>query len=93
MPRSPSRLLLPAVALVALIFLSPSLSTAFPEDMALRSAEHSDATPGLFAKLWGLLSAVWTTGSGLEPDGANAGGTDPNAAGSDDTGSGLDPDG
>jgi hypothetical protein len=94
MPRSPSRLLIPAVALVALVFLSPSLATASPQDATLRSAAERS---GLFTKLWDLLSAVWANGSILDPNGtgpsASSGpGTEPNAP-TGDNGPGLDPDG
>ncbi len=90
MPRLPSRLTL---VLVALVFLSPTLATAFPQGADLRSAsERPEAAPGLFSRIWGLLSAVWATGSVLEPDGASAAsGTEPSDA--TDTGSILDPNG
>jgi hypothetical protein len=84
------------VVLIALTLLTPTLATAFPEGATIRStSERPEATPGLFAKLWDLLSAVWATGSILEPNGASApseSGTEPNAD-TGDTGSGLDPDG
>ena len=91
MPRNPTRPLLPTFTLIALFLLAPTLATAFPQDATLRSAEHSAATPGLFARIWGLLSAVWENGSALEPDGANA---DPSTDGATgNNGPGLDPDG
>ena len=96
MSRNATRLPI-ALALLALVFLSPTLATAFPQGAILSSAaERPEATPGLFSTIWDLFSAVWTIGSVLEPNGAgtNTGpGTDPNAAGSRDTGSGLDPNG
>ena len=96
MPRLPARLLILTTTLIALLFLSPSFAAALPlEQPGLSAAEHSDATPGLFSKLWGFLSAVWTNGSILEPDGSGASsgsGSEPNAA-TGDTGSILDPDG
>ena len=94
MHRSTSRLLIPTLALLALVFLFPSLATALPQSPILRSAaERHEAALGLFSKLRDVLSAVWTNGSALEPDGANAGsGTEPNAA-IGDNGSALEPDG
>ena len=98
MPRTPTRPFLPTLTLIALVLLTPTLATALPQDATIRSAaERAEATPSLFAKLWDLLSAIWTNGSGLEPNGANAGpssqsGTDPDAP-SGDNGPGLDPDG
>jgi len=96
MPRPPSRLLIPTLALIALLFLTPTLATAFPQGATLRSAaERPEAAPGLFSKLWELLSAIWANGAGLEPDGANvAPGTEPNSSGTTgDNGAGLEPDG
>lgn len=99
MPRSPSRLRLPALALIALVFLVPALATALPPDARILSAaERPDATPGFFSQLWGSLSVLWSeNGSGLEPNGgANSGAPsepEPNGADSGDNGSGLDPDG
>jgi hypothetical protein len=98
MPRRPSRLLVPALALIALVFLSPALATALPlgAEPALRAAEHPQAGQGLFAKAWTLFSALWAeTGSVLEPDGAGAssGGGTANAANTGGTGSVLEPDG
>jgi hypothetical protein len=94
MPRNSSRILLPALALIALTLLTPTRTTALPQGATLRSAaEHLETAPGLFAKLWDLLSAVWATGAILEPNGASAApGTEP-STGSGDTGSGLDPNG
>lgn len=91
MPRSPSRLRLPALALIALVFLVPALATALPPDARVLSAvERPEATPGLLSQLWGFLSALWAeNGSILEPDGAPK----PNTADSGDNGSGLEPDG
>ena len=97
MPRPPTRFV-PALALSALLFISPSSATALPLGQAgLSVAKRAEASPGLFSQLWGLLSAVWATGPNFEPDGANTGlssgsGTETNA-GTGDTGSGLDPDG
>ncbi len=95
MPRPPSRLLIPTLALIALLFLAPTLATAFPQSATLRSAaELPEASPGFFSKLWALLSAVWATGSGLEPNGGTtASGTEPNGSSGGDTGSGLEPNG
>lgn len=95
MPRNPTRPLL-LLALLAFTLLTPTRAIAFPQGTALRSAaEHAEPAPlGLFARLWDLLSAVWTTGSILEPNGAGAStGTEPNSASTGDTGSGLEPDG
>ena len=95
MPRPPSRLLIPTLALIALLFLTPTLATAFPQGAPLRSAaERAEAAPGLVSKLWALLSAIWANGAGLEPNGANAApGTAPNSGTTNETGPGLDPDG
>jgi len=95
MPRPPSRLLIPTLALIALLFLTPTLATAFPQGAPLRSAaERPVVAPGLFSQLWELLSAVWATGSGLEPNGGTAApGAEPNSGTPGDNGSGLDPDG
>ena len=97
MPRHPSRLLVPTLALIVLVFLVPALATALPPDARVLSpAERHEATPGFLSQLWGFLSALWAeTGSGLEPDGtaAKRSGTEPNAASSGDTGPGLEPDG
>jgi hypothetical protein len=98
MPRRPSRPLVPALALIALVLLPPALATALPHggETALRAAERPQAGPSLFAKAWTLFSALWAeTGSVLEPDGAgasSAGGT-ANAASTGGTGSVLEPDG
>ena len=99
MPRPPSRLLLPAVALVTLISLSPSLAAALPLGQpGLSADERAEGTPGLFAKLWELLSAVWANGSILDPNGTGSGassgpGSVPAEASSGDNGSILDPNG
>ncbi len=96
MPRNLTRPLLPTLTLLALVLLTPTLATALPQGATIRSAaERAEATPGLFAKLWDLLSAVWATGSILEPDGASGApepGTDFGAA-IGDTGSILEPNG
>jgi len=91
MSRLRSRLLVPALALVALALLIPAPATALPQGEAVHSAvERREAIPGGFSQLWSLLSALWAdTGSGLEPDG----GPGPAAASSGDNGSILDPDG
>lgn len=98
MSRLLSRLLVPALALIAFISLTPTYAAALPLGTTfLSAAESPEAVPGLFSKLWGLLSAVWANGSALEPDGANVGpssgsGTDPDTA-TGDNGPGLDPNG
>jgi hypothetical protein len=96
MPCPPSRLL-PTLALLALVLVTPALATALPQSAPLRSAtERAEAAPGLFAKLWELLSAVWTTGSILDPNGTSGAvgpGSDPDIGSVGDTGSGLDPNG
>jgi hypothetical protein len=97
MSRHPIRLFLPALALLALILLTPTLATAFPQSATLRSdSGHSSTAPGLFDRLWDLLSAFWTTGSILEPNGisgAASPGSGTDAGSTGDTGSGLDPNG
>lgn len=97
MPRIPKRPLALALALVALLALSPVDATAqAPERPTLSITESPEPTPGLFSQLWSLLSALWSeTGSGLNPNGATGdtgSGLDPDGATSD-TGPGLDPDG
>lgn len=89
MPRHPTRpFVLLTLALLAFILLPPTLS----------AAERPGATPSLFSQLWSLVSTLFSdTGSGLDPDGVNAGpssgsGTEHNA-GTGETGSGLDPNG
>lgn len=95
MPRKPTRPLLSTLTLIVLVLLAPTLATALPQGATTRSAaERAEAAPSLFSKLWGLLSAVWATGSILEPDGASASpGTESNSGSTGDTGSGLDPNG
>lgn len=96
MPRHPTHPRLPTLTLLALL-LASTLATAHPLEKATRSAaEHSAAGPDFLSRLWDLLSAVWATGSILEPNGADVSsgpGTDPGAGSSGDTGSGLDPNG
>jgi hypothetical protein len=93
MPRRLKRLLVPVLALIALVVLFPALTTAAPhQGEAVRApAERHEAAPSLFAQLRSLLSLLWKTGSGLDPNGTQPGA--PNATTSGDTGSGLDPDG
>jgi hypothetical protein len=98
MPRRPARPLVPALALITLVFLAPTLATALPHggEAALRAAERPQAGQSLFAKAWTLLSALWAeNGSILEPDGAGAssGTGTPNATTTGDNGSGLEPNG
>ena len=91
MPRFRSRLLVPALALIALGFLFPALAQALPLGSTdLSAVERHEANPGRLSQFWSLLSALWAeTGSILKSDG-NPKST---AAGSGDTGSGLEPDG
>ena len=97
MPRTPTYPLVLALALAALLALSPAAAIAQPSERPILSAaEHPEPTPGLLSQLWSLLSALWSdTGSGLDPDGAT-GDTgpwlDPNGV-TGDTGAGLDPNG
>jgi hypothetical protein len=99
MPQRPARPLVPALVLIALVFLTPALATAQPHggEAALQAAERPQAGQSLFAKAWTLLSALWAeNGSGLEPNGstgASSGTGTPNAATTGDNGSGLEPDG
>ena len=93
MPRLPSRLLVPTVSLLALIILSPIHATALPQGGPMLSTAESPEAPGLFSKIWSLLSVVWgETGSALEPNGTDSG-TTSGSGGAGDTGSGLDPNG
>ena len=96
MHRLPTR---PALALIALVFLSPSLAIAQPHREARAPAERA-AAPSLFSKLRDLLTILWAeTGSVLEPNGAAASGVssgsgvEPNTAIAGDTGSVLEPNG
>lgn len=93
MLRRPKRLLVPVLALIALVFLLPALATAAPHhsEAVLAPAERHASAPALFAQLRSLLSLLWKTGSGLDPNGTQPGA--PNATTSGDTGSGLEPDG
>jgi len=95
MLRLPTRLLSPALALIALGLLLPALATAQPQRETVRSpAERGATASSLFAEIRILLSILWAeTGSGLEPNGGANSGTEPGAALSVDTGSGLDPNG
>jgi len=97
MPQLPKRLLVPTLALIALVLLLPALATAQPQREALRSpAERTAAAPRLFfAEIRSFLSILWAeTGSALEPDGtSSAAGTEPNAATTGDNGSILEPNG
>jgi len=96
MSRHPIRLRL-TLALLALTLLTPTLATAFPQNTIPGSAaERSSTDPGLFARLWDLLSAAWSPGSILDPNGssgASSPGSDPDSGSIGDTGSGLDPNG
>src|SRR5687768_15355793 len=91
--------LVPTLALIALVFLFPALTTALPQGPAIPlAAERQEVTPGLFSQLWSFLSALWSeNGSGLEPNGgANPDALsepEPNDADSGDNGSILDPNG
>ena len=96
MPRIPTRPLVPVLALLAVLVLSPALATAQSPGQPILSAERPETTPGLFSQLWSLLSALWSeNGSLLDPDGASAtgSGTEPDAATTGDNGSILDPNG
>src|SRR6185436_2098825 len=97
MSRLRSRLLVPALALIALGFLVPALATALPQGEAvLSAAERPEATPGRLSQLWRLLSVLWSeNGSILAPNGSHGGptsgsGTAPTAS-TGDTGAGLEP--
>jgi hypothetical protein len=99
MPRSPSHFRLPALALIALVFLAPALATALPPDARILSAaERPEATPGLLSQLWGFFSSLWSeNGSILDPNGtprpSSGSGNEPASADSGDNGSGLEPNG
>jgi hypothetical protein len=99
MPRSPSRLFLPTLALIALVLLVPAIAMALPPDAReLSAAERAETTPCLLSQLWGLFHALWSeNGSGLDPDGgANSGAPskpEPSDASTGDTGPGLEPNG
>jgi hypothetical protein len=97
MPRHLTHPRLPTLTLLALLLVAPTLATAHPLEKATRAAvEHSAAAPDFLSRLWDLLSAVWATGSGLDPNGSDVSsgpGTGPGAASSGDTGSILDPNG
>ena len=83
-----------ALALLALVFLLPAITTAQPREAVPAVAARHDVGPSLFAQLRSLLSALWKTGSILEPNGAKP---DPSAGSgivpTSDTGSILEPNG
>jgi hypothetical protein len=93
MPQYPTRLL--ALALIAALFLVPTLATARPahKDTAPSASKRPVAGPNVLSRIQGLLSALWAeTGSILEPNGTgtnSTAGTQPTS----DTGSGLEPNG
>jgi hypothetical protein len=91
MTRLRSRLLVPALALIALAFLFPALAKALPKgETGPPAAERQEATPRRLSQLWSLLSALWAeTGSILEPNGEPK----PTTGSSGDTGAGLEPNG
>jgi hypothetical protein len=91
MTRLRLRLLVPTLALIALVFLFPALAKAMPSGEAgLSAAERQEATHGRLSQVWSFLSALWAeTGSILEPNG----GPKPAAGSSGDTGSILEPNG
>ena len=91
MPRRLNRL--PALALLALVFLLPALAIAqpHPREAVSVAAARYDAGPRFLAQLRSLLSLLWKNGSGLDPDGRPGPNSPATTAG--DTGSGLDPDG
>jgi hypothetical protein len=72
MRRLRTPLLGPALALIAVIFLSPSFSAAQLQPEAVHApTEHSAAAAAsFFSKLRDLLTILWAdTGSGLDPNG------------------------
>ena len=96
MPRRPKHLSVSALALVTLVALAvalPALTAAAPRqsDSLSAPAERHETVFTLFAHLRSLLSVLWQTGSGLDPDGGKPGA--PQATTVGDTGSILDPDG
>ncbi len=93
MPRRPKRLLVPVLALIALVALFPALTTAAPRqgEAGRAPAEHHEFAPSLFTQFQSLLSLLWENGSILEPDGGKP--IAPHATTSGDNGSGLEPDG
>lgn len=94
MPRSHTRPLLLALALLGAAILSPPQATALPESAVLTAAERHAPTPGLLSQLWSALSAIWSeTGSILDPNGANGVPKETNPGAAGDTGSILDPNG
>jgi len=97
MLRLPTRLLSPALALIALVLLLlPALATAQPQREAVRApAERTATAPRLLAEIRSFLSVLWAeTGSILDPNGTHSSGSpEPNEATTGDTGSILDPNG
>ena len=91
MPRLLSRLLVPALALIALGFLVPALAQALPLGGAdLSAAERHEAAPGRLSQLWRLLSTLWDeTGSILDPNGGTSSGavSEPTASSRESAGS------
>jgi hypothetical protein len=95
MPRYPTRLLTPA--LIAALFLAPTLATARPinKDAALSAPKRLVGSSSVLSKIGALLSALWAeNGSGLDPNGTDAGtNSTPGTKPAGDNGSGLDPNG
>ena len=95
MPRHPARVLIPVLAFVALVVLSPTRASALPwVDTSLSAAERREAAPGFLSRVWDLLSVVWAeNGPGLDPNGAKAFVPEPEAGATGDNGPGLEPNG
>ena len=95
MPRHPARVLIPVLAFVAFVVLSPTRATALPwTDASLSASERHEVAPGFLFRLWDLLSVVWAeNGPGLDPDGALVSVPEPRAGNTGDNGSGLEPNG
>jgi hypothetical protein len=101
MSRFRSRLLVPALALVAFGFLVPALARALPVgnatlSVAERHEARQETAPDHLSQLWSLLSALWAeNGSILDPNGGTSSGTgtEPGTGSSSDNGSGLEPNG
>ena len=92
---SPQEKALLLLLLELLLVLRLLLRVAIDSSSANGWRVTRQASPDHFAKRWEFLSAVWTNGPGLDPDGAtgSGSGTDPNEGTTGDNGPGLDPNG
>ncbi len=68
MTRLRSRLLVPALALIALAFPFPALAKALPKgETGTPAAERQEPTRGRLFQVWDFLSALWAETGDAEP--------------------------